>query len=117
MRVSPSATAPSRSARCESDLSPGTPMCPRTAAVGSTFTLTGGLWTKSCEEFATEPRPRGTCPGTVPGPVPRRRGGLGRGSRPLLEHGSDDDAVTLPLEERGRALRFLLARDEDGERA
>src|SRR5689334_2224415 len=36
-RVSPSATAPSRSARCETDLSPGTARWPSSAAAGSTF--------------------------------------------------------------------------------
>src|SRR5439155_16911415 len=36
--VSPSPTAPSRTARCEIDLSPGTPMWPTTARAGSIFT-------------------------------------------------------------------------------
>ena len=36
-RVSPSEIAPSRSARCEIDLSPGTPMWPSRRAAGSTF--------------------------------------------------------------------------------
>src|SRR6188768_3295969 len=92
MRVSPSAIAPSRSARCEIDLSPGTRTCPRTAAAGSTLTL-GRLWTKSCNEFAPRTRLLGTCPGTVPGHVPKRGVGVGRVSFAVFEHGRDDDAV------------------------
>ena len=37
-RVSPSASAPSSTARCEIDLSPGTATCPTSAAAGSSLT-------------------------------------------------------------------------------
>ena len=40
-RVSPSQSAPTRSARCEIDLSPGTAMCPASAPAGSTFIRRG----------------------------------------------------------------------------
>ena len=38
-RVSPSPSAPIRTARCDIDLSPGTTTCPTTAAAGSTRTF------------------------------------------------------------------------------
>ena len=62
----PSATAPTRTARCEIDLSPGTAMCPTSAVAGSIFTRAGRPRRRRRSPAPRAARPRG-------GPRPRRR--------------------------------------------
>src|SRR6266508_541894 len=92
-RVSPSHSAPIRTARCEIDLSPGTAMCPTSAPAGSTL-LT----------LASHPR-HGV----------RHRDVAERGS--FAEDGRRDHVVALRLEDGGRARSFVFVSDEEGERS
>src|SRR6266511_2364508 len=92
-RVSPSQSAPIRTARCEIDLSPGTAMCPTSTPAGSTLVT-----------LASHPR-HGV----------RHRDVAERGS--FAEDGRRDHVVALRLEDGGRARGFVFVSDEEGERS
>src|ERR687887_1085104 len=104
--ASPSPTAPSISARCEIDLSPGTAMCPTSVAAGWIFI--GQLSDGRCVDRSSQTDTRAE--------LARPEIDIASDVSPLGEHRRDDDAVSLGFEERGRTARLLLAADKQRER-
>src|SRR5687768_1121750 len=137
IELSPSAIAPTRRARCEMDLSPGTATSPRTDAAGSTTTAVtsdpaGDIATVLAREkryasaLSYTQEPRHSERGCVVGDRGRRTAMLCSRPEPwwMLSAGSrifecrrDDHRIPLGLEELSGSARFPLACDQHGQRA
>src|SRR6266576_3717695 len=105
-RISPSATAPTSTARCEIDLSPGTAMCPTTAVAGSIF-MAKASDRRVDRSFQTDVRAE----------LARPEADIASDVSRVRQDRRDDHAVALRLEQRSGAPSLFLAADEQRQRA
>src|SRR5207248_4951214 len=106
-RVSPSATAPTSTARCEIDLSPGTAMCPTSAVAGSIFIAGPCNKQRIDRSFQTDARAE----------LARPEADIASDVSRVRQDRRDDDAVALRLEQCRGAAGLFFAADEQRQRA